>query len=436
MPKNYDIRSNYDRSALTTFVASKGAPPYKNAWRAYDIWKVIHKESRGLKHTAQGCGDTPIVSAAGLVADMYKSSLDAPISPSAAGWNTLVSECENIALGKLHRFMREQRSAWDAAVTAGEMRETVSMLVNTAQRVARAGLALKKGRLWEAGEHLLGRYRYSTKTHYEVVRDSMLGAKPRRRLRKAERAELHRWIKEAKRKNLSWALNASEMWLTYRYGWRPLIYDLHTAARHLAERAVKGELGYQKISAKGSYEKEHAKASIYTPLGHAEWKNEVQVRLTILAKPNFTKVGNSSWLSELGFSNPASLAWELLPLSFVVDWFVNVGDVLSSIHEFSQWTVIRGQKSVFLRQTWQSRVDEGVSVPLACSPWFKVKYTGNISQSRVETRAVRSAWTLPTSLKLQASNPLDTTSPKSRIADALSLLAIAFSGSKPPAYSR
>lgn len=38
----------------------------------------------------------------------------------------------------------------------------------------------------------------------------------------------------------------------------------------------------------------------------------------------------------MGFVNPYSVAWELVPFSFVVDWFVNVGDILSS------WTMGAG----------------------------------------------------------------------------------------------
>jgi hypothetical protein len=36
--------------------------------------------------------------------------------------------------------------------------------------------------------------------------------------------------------------------------------------------------------------------------------------------------------NKLGFVNPAVIAWELVPFSFVVDWFVPVGNFLS------QWT--------------------------------------------------------------------------------------------------
>jgi hypothetical protein len=35
-------------------------------------------------------------------------------------------------------------------------------------------------------------------------------------------------------------------------------------------------------------------------------------------------------LSQIGVTNPLSLAWELVPYSFVIDWFIPVGDYLGS----------------------------------------------------------------------------------------------------------
>ena len=35
-------------------------------------------------------------------------------------------------------------------------------------------------------------------------------------------------------------------------------------------------------------------------------------------------------LGQLGFDNPALIAYELMPYSFVVDWFYNIGDYLQS----------------------------------------------------------------------------------------------------------
>jgi hypothetical protein len=36
-------------------------------------------------------------------------------------------------------------------------------------------------------------------------------------------------------------------------------------------------------------------------------------------------------LTAHGFTNPFALAYELIPFSFVIDWWINVGDVLASL---------------------------------------------------------------------------------------------------------
>jgi hypothetical protein len=56
--------------------------------------------------------------------------------------------------------------------------------------------------------------------------------------------------------------------------------------------------------------------------GHYEGKGELAYKI---ANPTlFT-------LSQYGLTNPLAVAWELVPLSFVVDWFVSVGSFIRSI---------------------------------------------------------------------------------------------------------
>jgi hypothetical protein len=45
------------------------------------------------------------------------------------------------------------------------------------------------------------------------------------------------------------------------------------------------------------------------------------------------RLSNSDALlaNQMGFVNPLSVAWEVVPWSFLVDWVVNVGDVINSL---------------------------------------------------------------------------------------------------------
>lgn len=44
--------------------------------------------------------------------------------------------------------------------------------------------------------------------------------------------------------------------------------------------------------------------------------------------------------NKLGFTNPVLTAWQMVPASFIADWFVNVGQVLASLTDFEGLTFI------------------------------------------------------------------------------------------------
>jgi hypothetical protein len=116
----------------------------------------------------------------------------------------------------------------------------------------------------------------------------------------------------------------ADYWLAYSYGWAPLAGEMFALQRTFAEathrtsRSVEGngtsivsddvEFPYNDFIEKGSF--------------------AARVRTTLKAELTNPYL---ALINDLGLTNPLSVAWELVPFSFVVDWFLPVGNTLEAM---------------------------------------------------------------------------------------------------------
>lgn len=126
---------------------------------------------------------------------------------------------------------------------------------------------------------------------------------------------------------------ASSLWLEFQYGWRPFMSDIDGAAKTLAEKHVKDESGsfYKTEIYSGSCTLKDNYDLIQIPTetssGYMRRRSEVTAKTIIRANVENEFLRYSQ---KLGITNPALLAWELTPFSFVVDWFLPIGNYLKN----------------------------------------------------------------------------------------------------------
>lgn len=124
------------------------------------------------------------------------------------------------------------------------------------------------------------------------------------------------------------AADLGGVWLEFSYGWVPLVKDIYSAVQVLQKpwpnRVIKGK-------AQGKYH-------LFQPWPYSQWYVDTMTYDWHLRCHLQTRVSVDNYYAwkanELGLLNPLSIAWELVPFSFVVDWFVPIGNYLQGLTDF------------------------------------------------------------------------------------------------------
>lgn len=318
------------------------------------------------------------------------------LNPSGRAYNQAVVEMqENIA------------SRAQSLVSIMEAKQTVNMLTKTANIIYRAMRAVRKGQFKKAATEL------------------GLKAIPKRTSRRKQLAD---------------------NWLAYRYGWLPLYLDMYGHATAIFDSLHKPIVF--RVSGRGN--EEFKPTTLFPPFSGINVVNSAacnrifaaqgskytyvvphEVHRKYVADIKFAHVGcifeitdaSAFTAANFGVDNPLLTAWELVPLSFVVDWFYNIGDWLNQLTAYRGLNFRTGFTTI---ETKTYFVDE-LKVPKTDAAYqLRQSYVAKGKQAWCYHREQRSRINSLPYAQIVASNPLQVFSDMiglKRFADSVSLIS-------------
>jgi len=171
---------------------------------------------------------------------------------------------------------------------------------------------------------LYGKVRHS---NLNVDIDGAEGRETARMLRNTIRAirDVKKFAKKAVRDvRKDPTLTLSNAWLQYRYGWLPAVSTIYGALEHqslhwnefIVRSSASAGFSASRVIDNGQYQLPRK-----TSIESHQYRTKMQI--------SYRVTNAEEWaLDRIATLDPASLAWEVLPGSFVVDWIYNVGGYL------------------------------------------------------------------------------------------------------------
>lgn len=301
-----------------------------------------------------------------------------------------LSQLKDKATRNLLQNLRD--SSFNAAQAVAERKQTADLIANTAKKVAGALRNLRKGNFGKA------------------ARD--LGVVPKKRA--------------GRRFNSQYATDQAKAignaWLELQYGWKPLLSDVYGSMETLAKaNNPRGNPNTIYAKATGRASRSEAKTNRIERKPNSGWTGtDITVQegnFDVIVKTGVTYSVSSPVLASLkkvGITNPALLAWELLPYSFVVDWFLPIGNYLESLDATNGLSFYDGYVSVLIKKRFSTNTNQS----LHQTNGYKHQYR-NDSEERTEIKFTRTALGgFPLAPAPTFKNPLST----SHVSSAMALL--------------
>lgn len=213
--------------------------------------------------------------------------------------------------------------------------------------------------------------------------------------------------------------SVTDRWLELQYGWKPLLSDVYGATEALAKRPHSD----WRVTGKGS-------SVDHIDNLHVEGLNQdrCETRCTGL-RGSFVRIDAVPEndlliaLSALGITNPLFVGWELVPYSFVIDWFLPIGTFLDSLDAMLGYGATSTSLTNFSKLRWDT---VGIPQPTHNMPyWYRsTNLTSGYKRYVWVDRTVSDTVPLPTLPRFKDPRSL------AHMANGLSLLASAFSSGR------
>jgi hypothetical protein len=202
-----------------------------------------------------------------------------------------------------------------------QVKQTLNMLADSISRIKTSVLALKSGNIAKAITTLTANQRS------RVVRN--------------------------KRYQPRASQGLAENWLALQYGWKPLLQDIRDTLQSLADSISVG--GFVNVATgKGTADSQVVTKIPLTYLSPAVvYAEQVQSTLSHCKIKLYYEIADPlrQFMGQTGFTNPINLAWEVLPFSFVADWFIPIGPFLETLSAWDGLKFRGGSQVLFTRRT-------------------------------------------------------------------------------------
>ncbi len=196
-------------------------------------------------------------------------------------------------------------------VGLAEASKTASHIAASATRIVKAAIALKNLRFLE----------------FANVLGVTNPAKAQRKLNRNYRRARDRWTRDKVPHGTRNREFFAQSWLEYTYAWRPLVQDAFDQAENLSNFLLDRSPALRYAQGTAKTVKTYSEVTQVHPM----WTNRRICTTTNRVRIGVWFTARVDPIASFGLNNPALIAWELMPFSFVVDWFLPIGAFLESL---------------------------------------------------------------------------------------------------------